>query len=439
MYFVGWIGWMRLKNVHPLRFDFAVTLVWAASIALNLVPPLVGRAAFSFATIALIITSHAGLMMGFRLGRGRHPTFDFTGLTVARRGGAIRLLAWVTAGMVALTVVANLRRGTFPVLGSFGKVDLARTAYLAAGTDSLDPLSRLVQALKYPTLAFVALTPWLLRVGRGRLVLLAGGGLLALADASFQVGGRADLVFAVISVAGAFLFVYRVRTRTLLIAAAIGAILFFVLGSTFALTRNTNFSADQAFFIARVCPLQERGPWVSGDGSPETAALAGTLCYFVAPTHNLDDFISTYDDWDYTWGGYNAGLVTRGSFSETRAQIAENYVRRGLAPNPWATGVRDFWLDFGYLAPVAFVPLGYGVARLSRRCQVNDPMSLMRAALLLPWAFTLPFQSPVILPSLVYPLVLVELLHTAARLRWLQQPVMLKTVGAHGAGARIAQ
>jgi len=306
--------------------------------------------------------------------------------------------------------------------GAAGRYGNGDVQWMTAGSGLLDLAT---QALKYPAMALAPLIAWLHRLGRHRLVLLAVAGVVAVADASFRIGGRADLVFVVVSMIAGMLFVYRLRLRALLIPAGIGVILFFVLGTTFALTRNPNFAGNQAFFIARICTVQEPGSWVDGTADPNTAALGASLCYFVSPMHSLDDFIHGRDDWDFRLGGYNAGLLTRAAFADARNDIGEFYDGRGLGTNPWTTSVRDFWLDFGYAAPLVYFPMGYAIARVSRRQRPNNPFAMARAALLVPWALMIPFISPLIISSLMYPLLIVVALQFATRVGWLPRPVVL--------------
>ena len=422
-YFSVWAWRLWAGGAHPLRFDLAVTLVWLFSVALNLSPQLVARAEFSSAAVGLVIGSHALLMMGFSLGRGRRPTFEVAPL--ARVGGGVGILAAATAVMVGLTLLRAVLTRSVPVLSSFGSIEVARARYLENLTAGSGLLDLATQALKYPAMALAPLIAWLHRLGRHRLVLLAVAGVVAVADASFRIGGRADLVFVVVSMIAGMLFVYRLRLRALLIPAGIGVILFFVLGTTFALTRNPNFAGNQAFFIARICTVQEPGSWVDGTADPNTAALGASLCYFVSPMHSLDDFIHGRDDWDFRLGGYNAGLLTRAAFADARNDIGEFYDGRGLGTNPWTTSVRDFWLDFGYAAPLVYFPMGYAIARVSRRQRPNNPFAMARAALLVPWALMIPFISPLIISSLMYPLLIVVALQFATRVGWLPRPVVL--------------
>ena len=195
------------------------------------------------------------------------------------------------------------------------------------------------------------------------------------------------------------------------------AVCFLILGSSFVLARNSNFSSNSAFFTMRVCTVDDPGPWLSSGASTRTRALAFSTCYFVSPVHNLDDFIAdNSESWSFKLGSYNLGLLFRDSFKSSRLEIAQYYQQRGLATNPWATSVRDFWLDFGLLAPLAYFPLGLLVARVSPRSLKDDELAVARTALLLPWAVMLPFISPLVASSLVYPIVILGLLGVATRL-----------------------
>jgi hypothetical protein len=94
----------------------------------------------------------------------------------------------------------------------------------------------------------------------------------------------------------------------------------------------------------------------------------------------------------YGLGLYNFGIVSQvmnalglgNPFLDYRIQIAWFMNSLGLPRNPWATGARDFIIDFGYIGAILVIcPIGYAVTRFyfrlwdSRKIESHVARSLL--------------------------------------------------------------
>ncbi|MFH1235600.1 MAG: hypothetical protein V1685_01525, partial [Parcubacteria group bacterium] len=94
--------------------------------------------------------------------------------------------------------------------------------------------------------------------------------------------------------------------------------------------------------------------------SPLLMTLLAQTSYFSSPIPKLTYFVEVggVDDW-YQMGMYNFPQVSRlikivtgrNPWLDIRRQISK-LVQSGHSPNPWATGVRDFVIDFGFFGAI---------------------------------------------------------------------------------------
>ncbi len=413
-YFIACVGGFAYRKIHPLRFDFTVTLAWLAATVLNTLPVFVARTDFSATTAILIICSHGALVAGFHVGGGPYSVRSVRDRVGddRRLGGGI--LFWASSAFVGLTAVSAALTGALPIVGTIPLVQTARLEFLGGTAPDPSLAASLAQMLKYPAIAFVCLLPVFIKHRHHGHAIVAILAALAVVEGGLRLGGRSDFVLMLLALGAAWIVVFPVNLARGTLLAIAAALAFVYLGSSFVLARNSNFKQAPDFFVRRTCPVEHLGSWLTRSASTNTRALALSTCYFVAPTHNLDDFVANAD-WSHMLGRYNLGLVDRSSFRHAREEIAWYYRWQGQGTNPWATSVRDFWLDFGMLAPLAFLPLGALIARVAPVGRRDDHLAVTRIALLTPVALMTPFISPLVIPSLVYPLVLVAALGAATR------------------------
>ena len=300
---------------------------------------------------------------------------------------------------LATALVAVVER-RLPVVGAFTRVQDSRSEYLALGPSPRDAILLL---LSYVATVFVVLLPQYTASGQRLNAFLALGGFAAIVDFNLSIGGRAGIVFTLISMGACYLIVYRPNLGAHVRGLAAVALVVVVLGGPFVLSRNQDFARQPNLYLAYNCVDAEFANLIDEGGSNTIRALAFSSCYFSSPVHTFDMMLEEWDR-DPLMGGYNTARIDPRTFVETRAEIARFLDRRDLAPNPWAGAVRDFWLDLGAWAPIGFAYLGIAIAALTPRSVIRSELELARMALICLVGFMVPFISPLVIPQIVYPL-----------------------------------
>ena len=400
-YFLALLVVLRRAKAPLVRFDFVATAVWLFAVTIGFLPAIEYGSGLALTTVILVISGHSALIFGFLLTttRNRSPLAYSGGVTTASV-----VLAASAAFFVLMTFLGDVIRGQIPLVGSLSGLANRRNSFLDGQLEQ--SMSELVAGwARYPALLFVCLIPLFIKRQEKTLAIVGLLTLISLADYSFGIGQRATLVFALLSILVSFLVIYRPGiTQGLLVALVLLPVVYWF-GSSFYLARSSNFADNPDAFLAFNCAGAEFGSLVE-DRSVNVKAFTLSSCYFSSPIHNLDQFVSDNENsWDHTWGKYNLGVLFVGEFEEERDKIEKYYNRQNHAPNPWATGLRDFWLDF---REFSFVPLflaGAGLGTQQRRKRLVNEFQLARTSLLALTGFLVPFLSPLIIRAIVYPVI----------------------------------
>ena len=384
-----------------LQFDKVASGVWLFTVGLNFLPVLEYNNEISGRTIWLIAASHLLLVGGFQFWSraSDHPT-DYQGQV----GGASVVLAGLSALFILATIAANISRGTVPIVGALSGLSRTRGAYLA-GEIGGTWIDQIVSVARFPALAFVSLGPLFHSRGTRQLLMLAVVTGVSLVDYSFSIGQRASVVFALIAIATCYSIIHGQKVVRYLLVGILFLPIFYWLGSSFYLARSADFGRNPEYFVSLNCANADYGDLVR-DSSDELKALSLSSCYFSSPIHNFDIFLEKRgESWTHRHGRYNAAIGFPEVFEETRRSIAKYNRRMDHAENPWSTGVRDFWLDFGAATPLAFLALGGLAGSASRRRTLWNEMQLARSSFLVVAGAMTPLISPLLLRSIVYTII----------------------------------
>lgn len=404
-YFASIALWLLYRRVSAFRFDLFTTLVWLASLLLGSVG-LITYDALRTNTVLLVIACHTLLLLGFHMvgPRSKRLYYEFRG-ELGIRADIFALLA------VIFVVLALARSGIsrdIPILSAAGSLEEMRQAHWARGGESVSLFSQVVRVFSYAATAYVLLIPLFLRSsakGMKTHLVLAGLAFIMLIDQSFRDGGRAVVVYAMIGMAAIYFALYRPSKKQVLAGWMAGIAIIYALTVPFYLARNSNFGRAPAVYVEYNCHGGRMVDEVAR-GSLELKAFALGTCYVVEPVHVLDDFLSDNEGfWDYRYGVYNLSTIFPEEFTNIRDEIAIYFKRKGYGQNPWATSMRDFWIDFGWFAFLAYLPLGLFFGWLARHRVFRTETDVMRFGLLAVCAFLVPFLSPLVIRQALYPLV----------------------------------
>lgn len=194
----------------------------------------------------------------------------------------------------------------------------------------------------------------------------------------------------------------------------------------FPIIRNPDLLRDPGLYLSFIEP-SVIGPWITGTESEfirsRLIGLAVSVQYFATPLLKLEFSIADLgvQRW-YASGTYNLPFLAplydllgfdSVDFLEARDMIASYLANAGNANNPWATGFRDFLIDFSWLGSIAAMgATGFLLAHATALCrESNDMFDRAFGAVASMVAATLPFLSAFVVPQVLYPLLLLALLH----------------------------
>jgi hypothetical protein len=391
----------RKPLFHPAMIATAAWILVAVVDSIGLVDHV---HELSWQTTAFIIGCHAAFMLGIAM----IPREKGAPQSAVEPGMASLLLAAVAVAFVMTQAVATLSSGQVPIIGTFANLASARAAHWYGDVSVVHQLARI---LSYPTIGYCILLPIFWRAGHSLYAMLAGFAFLMLIDMSFAEGGRAALVFTAIAMIFAYLTTRKLTFARAGILTAAGLATMFVLASSFHLARSSNFERSPAAFVRHNCLGGQMGDLVYNSTAP-IQALAVSSCYVTVPMRVLNENLQG-GSFDHTFGAYNLAIFYDAGFTETREDIAWYYRSAGLAQNPWATSMRDLWIDFWYFAVLAYIPLGAAFGALTRRRYLVTEGQVIRYGCVVVAAALLPFISPLLIRYIVYPVIATWLVEAA--------------------------
>lgn len=407
LYFAALFGWLIWRRAAPFSFPVMTTGIWLFALLVSSLGLVVYPNPISWQTVAFIIGCHSFMMAGYYLARPKSgtPTALFAPTAYSEILFVCALL------FVSLQFASTLLDGQIPIIGTAGNVAEARTQHWEGGEVSL--MKQVAKAFVYPAIAFVILLPWLWQKRLFAKVTVAAFGFAALADHGFAEGGRSVLVVAAIGTTVTYFLCYRVQLNRKVIIAVVVTLLAYQLTTNFYLARNPNFRTAPSFFIEYNCARGKMSERVRS-ADLEWKALVLSSCYASAPLRLLDDFIRR--DWRHTFGIYNGGIIFNDAFEKERERLSVFYRGQGIGQNPWATSMRDFWIDFNYWAILAYLPLGFGFGFWTRRRKFLNEGDIIRYSMVANAAFLIPFISPLNIRYIIFPIVVTMLLPVASSL-----------------------
>ncbi|WP_430416762.1 hypothetical protein [Parasphingorhabdus sp.] len=405
VFFAAIAFFLFLKGVPTFRFDQFSTLSWLFSTFLGSTGLIVHKTPLAFETIILVMICHGVMLIGFSFAQ-RHTVVKPSSKIVDQL--ALNLISLLPVIFILFAMLRSAIEGNIPILSASSNIEISRDMHWEEGKSGLD---RLIQIFVYTSLPFLVVYPVLKKTSY--LTVIYAMSLMFAIDNALLEGGRALIIFIVISVVTVLFTVRKIRIGRIAIYSTLGLLMIYILGSQFYLARNTNFASNADRFIRYNCnggtmaePVKEMPVSIQ--------SLTLSSCYFSTPLSNFDRMRR---DWNKTYNGaYNGGIVFTEGFVEAREDIANYFASRRLAPNGWSTSVRDIWLDVGYAVPLAFLIIGFVAAKIGKLGPKNSPGKLARYGLLGTVAFMMPYQSPFILRYVIYPVVFTYLIEIFVRL-----------------------
>jgi len=395
----------RMK-INIFSVPFISTAVWLLAVFISDLGLVTYPWTITYETVGLVIFSHVFLLLGFFLvASGRKPT-----IVVARPAMGSDLLLATALVFVVVQFGSTLLSGQIPILGTAGNLAQARELHWSDVDKPL--IFQIAKLFSYPAIAFVILGPLLfLHHKRGKMA-VAFITFFALIDHSFAEGGRSTLFFTGLGIAVCYFLTYRPGFGRWFLAGILGLFLVYQLASNFYLSRNPNFRSDPNFFIEYNCAKGQLPRHLTRLELEWKAAILSS-CYASSPIRYLDDFVAL--EWPKQFGAYNGGIVFQDNFAKQRESIALYYRAKGVGENPWATSMRDFWIDFGSLAFLAYLPLGALLGWFSRRSRLATESQVILRAMAVCAALLIPFISPLIIRPILFPIIVALILPLACR------------------------
>ncbi len=402
LYFLVVSLFLFSRNTAIFRFDQFSTLSWLFATFLGSTGLIVHKSSLSFETIVLVIISHTFLVTAFHfshvstVNKPRHRRIDQI---------SFNIMIYCTLIFIIFALVRSAVEGNIPILSASYNIEVNRADHWENSKGGID---RIVQILVYTSIPFLVIYPVLKKTKFLTIIYIFS--LILTVDNAVLEGGRALIVFVMISVASVMFSVRKIKIGSAFIYAAVGLFSVYILASQFYLARNTSFGSNVEGYIQYNCDGGRlAAPVKAMPLSIQSLSLSS--CYFSTPLHSFDRMRR---DWNKRYNGaYNGGIIFGDEFSEAREEISNYFSSKRLAGNPWATSVRDFWLDIGYAAPLAFLIVGFVAGKIGKLGRSNSPTVLARYGLLGSIAFMMPYQSPFVLRYLIYSIIftyLVELM-----------------------------
>jgi hypothetical protein len=374
----------------------------------------------SVLAVALAIFSKLSFLFGVRLVGGSYHIVD--GM---KRGAVVQVdqvdrlvllflgLASIAAGLNAAAEILNLGVFTGGFFSGGGLAEVRNEMWDEMYSDgvSASPVRSIMSVASF---CLAILLPYFVLQRRLFFMALSIFSCLVIIAESFTSAGRFSLALLVICLVISFSYASG-RTRLIEIigvrvSLVLGAMMFYSL-IIFPVQRNPELPQAVAAYLSWLADA-EIAAWVheiaETPGFSWFTVLAYSSSYFSGALDKLSYFVTETDigQW-YTLGLYNFPIVSQISSSlgladyfwvDIRQMISSKMAYVGLAGNPWATGMRDFIIDFGYVGSVIAAGfLGAG-CQYCCRAAVRSPrvywkvLGVISAVAAFIMAFVSPFQ-----------------------------------------------
>jgi len=400
---------LRRFGAHLFRPDFFFTVLLFGSAVLYFEPAIVTTVPLPNSVALFVILSHFSFVAAFVFFHSLKPATPPAQLKANRDDPYFFLIIRaMTSIFVVIYLMDAVSSGTIPIVSKLSDLQAIRTQHWSTGT-ARSPVRTLYSAASH--FAFIYVIVYFLadRIpGYSRTLALLAGVLLV--DHSLSTGGRALIVMMFVSMNAVFTVSRHYTKRRALMLAGAGAVFVFLMGGVLYILRNPIFAAAPNVFLANSCAHSEFSE-IGRALQPTVQALAMQMCYFHNPPFKLAVFLDATDwSWTYEMGAYNLSTFIKSEFQEIRGDIFSLYRSSGLGGNPWATSGRDFFIDFGFLFPMFSVLLGGAAGLISPKGAPNGMQSAAAFGVLACFGFWMPFMSPLLIRSVVYPLAILIVL-----------------------------
>jgi hypothetical protein len=326
--------------------------------------------------------------------------------------------AMLVAGGIAYLSIQARDIGEFLAGGGLQAFTLTqiREEFLGEAVEALTPLSVAKAVVRGIALMAAAAVPAFLRMRRPFMAAFGTVNALALLSESMLAGGR--IVLAYVALARIYMHLHTaqaaggpaiLRLRRMAGLGGVALVMFYGLLVAFPAARNPALIEKTDLFLGFVHTAQVSDwVWKLSD-RPALASLpvfAFASTYLSQPVVKYTFFIEGSDvaDW-HMHGAYNfpipAKIVSLATGSTSswvgiRANLAAISEQRGYSGNPWATGVRDFNIDFGTWGSVLAIFLFGAASQWLYEKATGSRLLEWRVlcALAAPLSFFFPFFSP---------------------------------------------
>lgn len=400
---------LKLKGASLFRFDMFATLSWLFSTFIGSMGLVIQPLALSWELIIFVVVCHSVMIVAFWVTHSKVQYFPGNNDTLSD----IRINIIIIPVVIFILFYSGsiFINGEIPIISSIGKIEIARVDHRLLEKTFI---SQLLQILIYFTVPYCIVFITLKK--NVKFVFLFLFSVISITDHSLREGGRALIIFTAISIISSIFTLTKSKLSTKAVYGFIGIFSMYILASQFYLARNSNFGDNVDFYIKYNC----NGAILSEPirAAPiSVQALTLSSCYFSAP---LSIFERMSKDYELRYSGaYNLGIISPEKFVIARADIEDYFASRNLAQNPWATSIRDIWLDVGYAAPIVFILIGLMAGKIGNLTPNGPITDLARFGLITTLAFMIPFQSPFILRYIVYSIISTYIVDA---LTWLIQP-----------------
>ncbi|MGQ9350972.1 O-antigen polymerase [Mycolicibacterium gilvum] len=350
-----------LSPVRMFLYGWFIVLITMVSGMISYFHPMATK------TFALVLCTLCLFVAGAYFGRRQiqatgggmfgEPRHDSDRITLT----ALCLLAVV--GVILVGV--DLAGGGASMIANFSsEAALTRNTYWKQAALGQDPTP--IRSIRFygvvACLAVATLLPYATRARQRYLQVLSVIAALAividslLSAARFSIGVLAICLLVSATLVYGAESIRRVLTvRRLLLGGVLGFYFFIV----FPIQRNPDLAVDPNSSVAHAGDARI-ADWVNQTDIDWLKIFAYSTGYFSTALDKLNYFVTktTAFSWN-TMGQYNLPQFARETWQDVRQDIATIMTAEGWGPNPWATGIRDFGIDFGWFAILAAAVLGY--------------------------------------------------------------------------------
>ena len=287
---------------------------------------------------------------------------------------SIIIIAIFSLSYLCLIIYDALQNNMMAMIIS-GELSSLREAHWA----SLEEEKNIIDYMKSITLPFSMIASLLLVLKRNSILQLLGlFSIFSILITGLVLGGRALIVFTIIMIAVAFVLssppkaIIKSKIIKIILLSVLFVILFYVTFIWWPVARNQDLinSYDTYLYLNTSAHISAGGEEMASIlGKEIVYPFVFSMTYFTSSPFIFDIYFTESDisSW-YKLGSYHfpflGGVINSGdntySWLEIRENIGDVTGSLGLNRNFWATGIRDYIIDFGvFLTPFFMFVFGF--------------------------------------------------------------------------------